>query len=139
MRADCRVTERIGRGRWTGGTAQGYRTCMFKPTLLIPLFFILSAGCKDDEPTAKFGEPCGRDESELECADDLQCQGYCAPRCEQDSDCPTIEGYRHVCSSDIEQMGVCFIFCEETSLSCPQDLGTPMKCGVGTCEREDGS
>jgi hypothetical protein len=45
-----------------------------------PPLFILSAGCKDDEPTAKFGEPCGRDESEPDCADDLQCEGYCAPR-----------------------------------------------------------
>ena len=57
--------------RWTGETAQGYGTCMFKPTILIPVLFILGAviGCKDDEPTAKFGEPCGRDESEPDCAE----------------------------------------------------------------------
>jgi hypothetical protein len=135
VRADCRVTERIDRGRWTGGTAQGYRTCMFKPTLLIPLSFILSAGCKDDEPTAKFGEPCGFDESEPDCADGLQCEGYCAPLCEQDSDCPTIEGYRHECLT----IGVCASSsARKLHSSCPQTLGTPMKCGVGLCER-DGS
>ena len=128
MRADQRrVSE-----RWTGGTAQRYGTYMFKPTLLIPLMFILSAGCKDDELTAKFGEPCGRDESEPDCADDLQCEGYCAPLCNQDSDCPTIEGYRHECLT----LGVCYIFCDEVTLSCPQTLGTPMKCGVGLCERD---
>ena len=133
MRADQRRgPERISRGRWTGGTAQGYGTCMFKPTVLIPLLFILGAGCKDDEPTAKFGEPCGRDESEPDCADGLQCEGYCAPLCEQDSDCPTIEGYRHECL----KLGVCYIFCDEVTLSCPQNLGTPMKCGVGLCERD---
>ena len=67
MRANQRrASEGIGRGRWTGETAQGYRSCMFKPTILLPLLFILGAsvGCKDDEATAKFGEPCGRDESE---------------------------------------------------------------------------
>ena len=131
MRADPRRGwERIDRGRWTGETAQGYGTCMFKPTLLIPLFFILSAGCKDDEPTAKFGEPCGRDESEPDCADDLQCEGYCAPLCEQDSDCPTIEDYRHECV-----LGQCFVACDEVTRSCPQTLGTPLKCGIGLCER----
>jgi len=133
VRADCRVTERIGRGRWTGGTAQGYRTCMFKPTSLLPLMFLLGVGCKEDEPTAEFGEPCGRDESEPDCADDdLQCEGYCAPLCQQDSDCPTIEGFRHECLT----LGVCRIFCDEITLSCPQTLGTPMKCGVGVCERD---
>lgn len=133
MRADQRrISERIDRRRWTGGTAQGYGTCMFKPTILLPLLFILGAGCKDDEPTAKFGEPCGRDDSEPDCADGLQCEGYCAPLCEKDSDCPTIEGYRHECLA----LGECSIFCNEVTLSCPQNLGTPMKCGVGLCERD---
>ncbi len=133
MRADQRrISERIDRRRWTGGTAQGYGTCMFKPTVLIPLLFILGAGCKDDEPAAKFGEPCGRDESEPDCADGLQCNEYCTPLCEQDSDCPTIAGYRHECL----KLGVCYIFCDEVTLSCPQNLGTPMKCGVGLCERD---
>ena len=133
MRGDQRgASERIGRGRWTGGTAQGYRSCMFKPTFLLPLMFLLGAviGCKDDEPTAKFGEPCGRDESEPDCADDLQCEGYCAPLCEQDSDCPTIEDYRHECV-----LGQCFVACDEVTRSCPQTLGTPLKCGIGLCER----
>ena len=133
MRADPRHGwERIDRERWTGETAQGYGTCMFKPTVLIPLLFILGAGCKEDEPTAKFGEPCGFDESEPDCADGLQCERYCAPLCERDSDCPRIEGYRHECLTS----GVCFIFCDEVTLACPQTLGTPMKCGVGLCERD---
>ena len=123
MRAD-------NHGRWTGGTAQGYRTCMFKPTFLLPLLFIFGAGCKDDEPTAKFGEPCGRDESEPDCAEGLQCEGYCAPVCERDSDCPTIDGYRHECV--LEQ---CFVVCDEVTRSCPQTLETPLKCGISLCER----
>ena len=129
MRADCRATGRIGRGRWTGGTAQGYRTCMFKPTILLPLMFLLGigVGCKDDEPTgAQFGEPCG----DVQCADGLECStGYCAELCDVDSDCQPIEGYVHECRSQ----GVCRIVCNEETLACPQTLGTPMECGVGVC------
>jgi len=123
------VEQRSTRERWTGGTAQGYGSCMYKPSLLIPLMFILVDGvrCKDDEPTgALFGEACG----DVQCADGLQCEGYCAPLCERDSDCPTIEGYRHECLT----LGVCRILCEEKTLSCPQTLSTPLQCGVGTCE-----
>ena len=116
--------------RWTGGTAQGYRPCMYKPTLLIPLMFILVDGvrCKDDEPTGpQFGEACGDEE----CAEGLECStGYCAELCEFASDCRPIEGYIHECRAQ----GVCRIVCEETTLACPQTLGTPMKCGVGVCE-----
>jgi hypothetical protein len=81
--------------RWTGETAQGYGTCMFKPTLLIPLFFLLGVGvgCKDDEPTgAQFGEACGRDESEPDCAEGSDSVRRGTARnsvCEQDSDCPS--------------------------------------------------
>ena len=117
--------------RWTCGTAQGYRTCMYKPTLLIPLMFILvgSVGCKDDEPTgAQFGEACG---DNVECAEGLKCEtGYCGELCEDDSDCQLIEGFRHECFPN----GLCRIWCEETTLACPSTLGTPMKCGVGFCE-----
>ena len=124
--------ERIDRWCWTGETAQGYRTCMFKPTFLLPLMFLLGVGvgCKEDEPTAEFGEPCGRDESELDCADDLHCEGYCTPLCEQDSDCPTIERYRHECV-----LGQCFVVCDEATRSCPQTLGTPLECGISLCKR----
>ena len=118
--------------RWTGETAQGYGTCMFKPTLLIPLMFLLGAGvgCKDDEPTgAQFGEACG----DVECAEGLECStGYCAELCEADNDCRTIEGYSHECRAQ----GVCRIVCEETTLACPQTLGVSMKCGVGVCESD---
>ncbi len=131
MRADCRVTERIDRGRWTGGTAQGYRTCMFKPTFLLPFIFLLGVGvgCKDDEPSGvEFGEACG---DEVKCAEGLRCEtGYCAETCESDSDCQGIEGFRHECFPN----GLCRIWCEETTLACPSTLGTPMKCGVGFCE-----
>ncbi len=133
MRADQHLgASRLDR-HWTGGTAQGYGTCMFKPTTLLPLMFLLGAvvGCKDDVPTSEFGEPCGLDESEPDCADGLQCNEYCTPLCERDSDCPRIEGYRHECLVD-----ECYIFCDEVTLSCPQNLGTPLKCGVGLCERD---
>ena len=131
MRADQHHgARRVDREHWTGETAQGYGTCMFKPTFLIPLVFILGAGCKDDVPTSDFGEPCGLDESEPDCAEGLKCQGFCAQLCEQDSDCPAIEGYRHECS-----IGKCFVFCDEVTRECPQTLGTPLKCGISTCER----
>lgn len=118
--------------RWTGETAQGYGTCMFKPTILIPLMFLLGVGvgCKDDEPIgAQFGEACA--EEGQPCADGLRCElGYCAQLCKDDSECQTIEGFRHECVLD----GVCYIYCDEKTLACPQTLGTPMKCGIETCE-----
>ena len=135
MRADQHLgSRRIDREHWTGGTAQGYGTCMFKPTTLLPLMFLLGAvvGCKDDVPTSDFGEPCGLDESEPDCAEGLQCERYCAPLCERDSDCPRVEGYQHECLT----LGVCRILCDEITRACPQTLGTPMKCGVGACERD---
>ena len=118
--------------RWTGETAQGYGACMLKPTLLIPLMFLLGSGigCKDDESTgAQFGEACKDDPPP--CADELQCDtGYCAQSCEDDGDCQPIEGFLHECRSG----GVCWILCDEKTLACPQSLGVPMKCGLGVCE-----
>jgi len=117
--------------RWTGGTAQGYGTCMYKPTLLIPLMFILVDGvrCKDDEPTgAQFGEAC-KDEPPP-CADDLQCDnGYCAQVCADNSDCEPIAGFRHECHNT----GACWITCDEKTLECPQSLGVPLTCVLGWC------
>lgn len=117
---------------WTGGTAPAYVACMYKPTLMLPLLFILAndVRCKDDAPTgAQFGEACNEDPPF--CADGLECSsGYCAEICETDADCQTIEGFRHECLT----LGVCRILCDEKTLACPQTLGTPMKCGVGTCE-----
>ena len=117
--------------RWTGETAQGYGTCMLKPTILVPLLFILGAviGCKDDEPTApEFGAACA-DEPPL-CAAGLTCaMGYCAPTCESDADCPTIPEYRHECRT-----GVCWIVCNEKTLECPSDLDVPLTCQLGWCE-----
>jgi len=116
--------------RWTGGTAQGYRPCMYKPTLLIPLMFILVDGvrCKDDEPTgAQFGEACG----DVECAEGLKCaSGFCSQLCDDDTKCEPIDGFSHECFPD----GLCRIRCEAKTLACPSNLDTPMKCGVGFCE-----
>lgn len=117
---------------WTGGTAQGYGACMRKPMFLIPLLFILADGvrCKEDEPAkAQFGEACN--EEPPFCGDGLECfSGYCAELCKGDSDCSAIDGFRHECSA----RDLCVIYCDASTLACPQDLGTPMKCGVGLCE-----
>lgn len=119
---------------WTGETAQGYGPCMFKPTLLIPIMLLLVDGvaCKDDEPTGpQFGEACG--EEPPICAEGLQCElKYCAPVCDDDSDCEPIDGYRHACNA----IGVCLIACDEATLACPQDLGVPMTCVLGQCARD---
>jgi len=122
--------------RWTGETAQGYGTCMFKPTLLIPLMFLLGVGigCKDDEPTgAQFGEACA-DEGQP-CAEGFRCElNYCTQVCDNDNDCEEFQGYRHECVGGGQGDGVCYIYCKEQTLECPQTLSTPLKCGVGTCE-----
>ncbi len=116
--------------RWTGETAQGYGTCMFKPTLLIPLMFLLGVGvgCKDDEPTgAEFGEACG----DVECAEGLKCaNGFCSQLCSDDTKCEPIDGFTHECSPD----NLCRIRCQEATLACPSTLDTPLQCGVGFCE-----
>ena len=116
--------------RWTCVTAQGYRTCMYKPTLLIPLMFILvdGGGCKDDEPIgAQFGEACGEDPL---CADGLECaMGYCASMCASNDDCEPLPGYLHECRT-----GVCWIVCNEKTLECPTTLDVPLTCQLGWCE-----
>jgi len=103
-------------------------------TLLLPLLVILAndVRCKDEEPKgAEFGEPCG--EIDTPCADGLECYiGYCAEKCTEDSDCQPVEGYQHKCETD----GLCHIYCDADTLACPQNLGTPLQCGVIWCSGE---
>ena len=117
---------------WTGATSRAYVACMYKPTLMIPLLFIFAngIGCKEDAPAvAQFGEACNEDPPL--CGDGLECStGYCAEVCADNSDCQQIEGFRHECLV----IGLCAILCDAKTLSCPQTLGTPMKCGVDACE-----
>jgi len=116
----------------TRGPALPYPADVRTSTILASFLFTFAAGvaCKDDAPKgAEFGEPCGGDDG-TPCADGLKCYvGYCEEECVEDSDCQDIEGYRHEC----EAGGVCHIYCDESSLSCPQTLGTPLKCGIGWC------
>ena len=115
----------------TRGPALPYAAGMRSSTILIPLLFILADGvrCKDDAPAGgEFGAPCG--EIDTPCAEELKCYiGYCEEKCADDSDCQVVEGYRHEC----EAGGVCHIYCDETSLACPQTLATPLECGIGWC------
>ncbi|MBL9102743.1 MAG: hypothetical protein JNL82_17485 [Myxococcales bacterium] len=109
---------------------------MRNPTILLPLLFILADGiaCKDDEPTGgEFGEPCGYDPDSDEqnvCAEGFGCYGYCEEKCEDDSDCQPVDGYRHECEAD----GLCHIYCAEGTSACPQSLATPLECGLDWCE-----
>jgi hypothetical protein len=113
----------------TRGPALPYPAGMHSSTILIPLLMILAndVRCKDDEPAGgEFGEPCG----ETPCAEGLKCYiGYCEEKCADDSDCQPVEGYRHEC----EAGGLCHIYCDESSLACPQTLATPLECGIGWC------
>lgn len=97
---------------------------------MIPLLFILVDGvaCKDETPAgAEFGEPCGDDP----CAAGLVCKtGYCEEECVTNNDCQTIEEYRHQC----EAGGVCRIYCDDETLSCPDTLATPLECSMIWCE-----
>ncbi len=110
----------------TRGPALPYPAGMRTSTILIPLLMILANDirCKDDEPAGgEFGEPCG--EIDTPCADGLKCYvGYCEEKCTDDSDCQPVEGFRHECEGD----GACHIYCEEKTLACPQNLGTPLEC-----------
>ena len=114
----------------TRGPALPYPAGMRTTTILLPFFFILGAGmaCKDDAPKGgEFGDPCG--EIDTPCADGLKCYiGYCEEKCSDDSDCQPVAGYRHECET-----GLCHIYCDESSLACPQTLATPLECGVGWC------
>lgn len=109
---------------------------MRTPLLILPLLFLVADGlaCKDDEPTGgEFGDPCGYDletDKTTYCAEGLDCYiGYCEEKCSDDSDCQSIDGYRHECEGD----GLCHIYCDEGSMACPQNLATPLECGVGWC------
>lgn len=108
---------------------------MRTPTLLLPLFFLVADGlaCKDDEPTGgEFGDPCGynpEDDKTTYCAEGLDCYiGYCEEKCEADSDCQPIDGYKHECDFNL-----CHIACDEKTLDCPQTLTTPLECGGVWC------
>ena len=115
----------------TRGPALPYPAGMRTSTVLLPLLFILAndVRCKDDDAPAggEFGAPCG--EIDTPCADGLKCYiGYCEEKCMDDSDCQPVAGYRHECEA-----GLCHIYCDESSLACPQTLATPLECGVGWC------
>lgn len=121
--------------RSTRDTAPSYDDAMRTPTILLPLFLILADGiaCKDDEPTGgEFGDPCGynpEDDEPKTCAEGFECYiGYCAEKCEADSDCQPVDGYRHECD-----IGVCHILCDENTQSCPQTLATPLECVMLWC------
>ena len=117
----------------TRGPALPYPAGMRTSTILIPLLMILANDirCKDDEPAGgEFGEPCGGDIA-TPCADGLACKtGYCEEECVNNSDCQAIEGYRHQC----EAGGVCRIYCDDETLSCPDTLATPLQCSMIWCE-----
>lgn len=121
-------------GPWSGSTretALPYNPAMRSPIMVLPLLFILVDGvaCKDDEPTGgEFGDPCGGDTA-MSCGEGLECYiGYCEEKCEQDSDCQPVEGYRHECD-----FGLCHIVCDQDTLDCPQTLTTPLTCGIDWC------
>jgi hypothetical protein len=122
--------------RSTRDTAPSYDDAMRTPTILLPLLLILADGvaCRDDEPTGgEFGDPCGynpADDEPKTCAEGFGCFGYCEEKCTDDSDCQPVDGYRHECEND----GLCHIYCAEGSLACPQDLATPLECGIAWCE-----
>ena len=115
----------------TRGPALPYPPGMRSSTILIPLLMILANDirCKDDEPAGgEFGAPCG--EIDTPCADGLKCYiGYCEEKCMDDSDCQPVDGFRRECEDD----GVCHIYCDESTLACPQNLGTPLECGLIWC------
>lgn len=107
-----------------------------RTAIFLPLLFILADGvaCKDDEPKAgEFGEPCGYDPEVTEdrpCGDGLECFiGYCEEKCETNSDCRPIDGYRHECDGS-----TCHILCDEETRECPQTLETPLECIMLWCE-----
>ena len=114
----------------TRGPALPYPADVRTSTILASFLFTFAAGiaCKDDASArAEFGEPCGDDP----CAAGLMCKtGYCEEECVTNSDCQAIEGYRHQC----EAGGVCRIYCDDETLSCPDTLATPLQCSMIWCE-----
>jgi hypothetical protein len=129
----------------TGRTALDYSGCMRISNIILPAFlFILAAGagCKDETPSntpGEFGDPCvvgSVVDSPDGCVNGLYCyEGYCEEECKVDADCQPVDGWQHKCI-----VGLCQILCGSED-TCPQDLGTPMTCGVvGSsrwCEAEE--
>ena len=123
----------------TRAIALRYPGDMRSSKFLLPLLIILVDGvrCKDEAPTGgEFGDPCGKGsgpmDAELSCGGGLECYiGYCEEKCSDDSDCQPVEDYRREC-----ELGLCHIVCAEETLACPQNLGTPLKCGIAWCSGE---
>ena len=116
----------------TRATALHYPGDMRSSTLLLPLVFILAndVHCKEESPAGgEFGDACG--ELDTPCGEGLKCYtGYCEEKCVDDLDCQPVDGYRHEC----EAGGVCHIYCDAQSLSCPDTLTTPLQCSMIWCE-----
>ena len=116
---------------------------MRSTSFLVPAFLLLVGACQDPEPEENlpggFGEPCvpgALSETPDGCVSGAKCyEGYCEETCVSDADCSSIEGWTHSCVA-----GLCQIWCSDSD-ACPQDLGTPLACGVvGSsrwCEAED--
>ncbi|MCY1004447.1 hypothetical protein OV079_02455 [Nannocystis pusilla] len=95
-------------------------------TLILPaILFLLvhTVSCREDDRSS-FGEPCAPGV----CGDGLTCySGYCEEKCVDDSDCQTIEDWKHECHA-----GRCQIVCN-AQYACPQTLDTPLECIIQWC------
>ncbi len=99
----------------------------------------LGSACADDSPQRPADgsqgpyESCAWDDQVVPelCAEFLVCpNGFCTPRCERDSECPSFEGFESFCS------GACRIACDEKR-ECPNTNeadfvgeGAPLICGA---------